>query len=190
MQTIHLEPAQVPAILRANYSGKKFKAQVCESVSIPSDAGLWCGGSRDSYSAIELASGNQLPLPGQESSPWNAARREHIVTLKPGFAIVRHTTFSGKDMGLTFYLHPDNAAAMLPPPSQLSAHETIVLTATRQYKSSYNGQDRYDIAKPYGRDALALYPSREQWEIAKAKLIAAGFLNKAGAITVKGRNAI
>jgi hypothetical protein len=32
--------------------------------------------------------------------------------------------------------------------------------------------------------------SREQWEEAKASLISKGLLNKAGAITVNGRNAL
>ena len=47
MQTIHLEPSQVPAALRGAYDGRKFKAVVCESVEIPVTAGLWDGGSRD-----------------------------------------------------------------------------------------------------------------------------------------------
>lgn len=190
MQTIYLEPAQVPAALRASYSGKKFKAQVCESVDIPADAGLWDHGSRSHYFAVELQSGAQVAIPGQASAPWDESRRSQSVALKPGFAIVLHRMFSGQDMGLTFYIHPVNAAAMLPPSVDLSDVQKIVLKATRDYKASYNGQDRYDLAKPYSRDALALYPSREQWEAAKASLIAGGFLNKAGAITVKGRNAI
>lgn len=95
-------------------------------------------------------------------------------------------------MGLTFYVNPSNAAALLPAPVELSAHEKEVLNATRSYKSSYGGRDRYDMAQSaaqYGKNAGA-FPSREQWEAAKAALMARGFLNKAGAITVKGKNAL
>jgi len=34
------------------------------------------------------------------------------------------------------------------------------------------------------------FPTRGEWEQAKADLYSKGYLNKAGAITVKGRNAI
>lgn len=190
MKTVYLEPSQVPPALRSNYSGKQFRAQVCEQVTIPCDAGLWSGGSRDHYSAMDISTGRQLPIPGQSAAPWDATRRDIPVTIKPGFAIVRHTVSQGKDLGITFFLHPENAAAMLPAPIELTPHEKIVLSATAQYKASYNGQDRYQMAIPYNRALLEQYPTREQWEAAKQSLIARGFLNKAGAITVKGRNAI
>lgn len=188
--TVHLEASQIPSHLRGNYTGKQYKAVICESVHIPIDAGLWSGGSRDQYKAVNLATGQEIPLPGQDVSPWNSERKERQVALAADFAIVRHTIFCGKDMGLTFYLLPQNAAAMLPPVEELTDHERIVLVATRQYKSSYNGQDRYQLAMPrYNPEAMARYPSREQWEAAKQALINRGFLNKAGAITTKGRNA-
>ena len=34
-----------------------------------------------------------------------------------------------------------------------------------------------------------VFPTREIWVAAKAELIAGGYLNKAGAITIKGKNA-
>jgi hypothetical protein len=91
-------------------------------------------------------------------------------------------------MGLTFYVHPQNAAALLPAPSaELSEHEQIVLNATCSLKSSHNGRDRYQMAcEHYSRDPLM---TREQWNLAKASLQAKGLLNKAGAVTVAGKNA-
>lgn len=186
MNATYLEPAMVPATLRGNYNGKKFKAIVCLETTIPSDAGIWSGGTRDYFSFIKLATGEQIAMPGQGTSPWNAARRDITVKLEPGFAVVRHTMFCGKDMGLTFYVHPDNAAKLLPAPAaELSENEKLVLQATCSYKASYNGQDRYSMATR-GMDNA---PSRWQWDNAKALLIAKGLLDKRGAVTVAGRNA-
>jgi len=194
--TIYLEPAQVPAALRGAYDGKKFAVHIVESVTVPFDAGLWSGGSRDHYSLIWLTTGAALPMPGQNASPWDNDRREHVIPLKPDYAIARHTIFCGKDMGLTFYIHPDNAAQLLPAPAaELPPIEKLVLKYTKERKASYNGQDRYAMAasdwRYYGKDwQLDAMPSRDDWQAAKEALIAGGYLNKAGAITVKGKNAI
>lgn len=189
---IHLDPAQVPAQLRRSYSGKHFKAEIVESVTIPSYAGNWCEGSRDTYELVQLSDGNAVAASDNISAPWDH-RTDRKIDLRPGFAVVRHSIFCGKDMGLTFYMLAENAAALLPPPAaELSSHQKIVLNATASLKSSYNGQDRYQMSAPSSWEAQEIkdaFPTRAQWEQAKAELIASGHLNKAGAITTKGRNA-
>jgi hypothetical protein len=193
MNTIHLEPSQVPAHLRGEYSGKKFQARVCETVSIPADAGLWSGGSRNEFFAVDIVTGEGVPFPGQDSHPFDRGNEARSVALVPGIAVVEHSTSCGQDMGLRFYVHPSNAATLLPAPSaELTATERLVLIATRSFKASYGGRDRYDMA----RDEMAWradappFPSRGDWDSAKALLTSKGLLNKAGAITVAGRNAI
>jgi hypothetical protein len=197
MQTIYLEANQVPPALRGGYDGKKFAARVAESVSVPSDVGLWSGGSRDVYSLVELETGAALPLPGQDASPFNGARQEREIPLKPGYAMVRHTTFQGRDLGLTFYIHPANAATLLPAPQEaLAPVQKLILKYTKERKASYNGRDRYDMAADdmrYGGSAIRALgvetmPTRDEWNAAKESLISGGYLNKAGAITVKGKN--
>jgi hypothetical protein len=192
-KAIYLDAKMIPAHLRGSYNGNKFKAYVCTEMTIPSDAGLWSGGSRDTYSAINFSTGEIVPFPGQQSAPWDSSRADRKVTLEPGFAVVEHTIFSGKDLGLTFYLHPDNATKLLPPATDLGEHEAIVLDATASLKSSYNGKDRYEMKREdwsYSWRNNPPFMSREQWEEAKASLISKGLLNKAGAITVNGRNAL
>ena len=193
---IHLDPVLVPHSLRGNYSGRKFKAIVCETVTIPADAGLWDGGSRDIYYAARLFETVDLcRIPGQETAPWNGARRDTVVTLQPGQVIVQHSHFCGSDMGLTFYVHPQSATRFLPAPVELSPYERLILTATSSLKSSYGGRDRYENAQGeyHCRKAMgdtATYPSRAEWDEAKSALVSKGYLNKAGAITVSGKNAI
>jgi hypothetical protein len=130
-------------------------------------------------------------MPGQGSSPWNPDRKEQQITIKSGFAVVRHSYFSGKDMGLTFYLSPQDAAPMLPAPVELSPDAALVLEYTATRKSSYMGKDRYQMALDDIRAGYCKREplSREQWNDAKNSLINLGFLNKAGAITPAGRNA-
>lgn len=189
MKTIYLEPNQVPHVLRNGYSGQKFKAVVTESVTVPHQAGIWDGGSRDTYSFVELATGRSIPSPCQQTAPWDSSRREFSMVLPEGVAMVEHSIFCGRDMGLTFYLRPENAQKLLPTPSaELTELGKLVLTATKSYKSSYAGKDRYQMKREeYGSPRP--FPTREEWEQAKTDLIIAGYLNKAGAITTKGRNA-
>jgi hypothetical protein len=200
-RVIHLPPEMVPQSLRGAYSGKTFKAKVCEQMTIPSDAGIWDGGSRETYSMVRLADGVQLPAVDHNSAPWDRSRRDIEVKLQPGLAVVCHSMFCGKDMGLTFYVHPENASKLIPQSVELTDVERAVLTATRNYKSSYGGKDRYQMALENGRyDRLVRqnvtgegskpFPTRAEWETAKQTLIGKGLLNKAGAITPAGRNSI
>lgn len=111
---IKLTPKQVPTELRGTYTGRKFKAEVCETMIIPADAGLWDGGSKDSYTGIDLETGKQAVFPGETLVPWDEHRSDKVVIMHPGFAVVRHTIFCGKDLGLTYYIHPENAGKFLP----------------------------------------------------------------------------
>lgn len=193
---VHLDSNMVPAHLRQGYNGKMFKAQVCEQVTIPMTAGLWEGGSRDLYRVIRLADGKSIEPVNQSAAPWDK-RRDTIIALKPGIAVIEHSIFCGKDHGLRFYVHPADAAKLLPAPVELSDIERTILRATRAYKASYGGRDRYDMARDdagyktstsYG--PAVNFPSRTDWHAAKAGLVNRGYLNKAGAITTAGRNSI
>ena len=186
MNTIYLDPALVPSSLRGSYNGKKFKAVVCETMTIPACAGLWEGGSRDVYTAIDPSNGREVRV-SSDAAPWDRSRGDNKVTLSPEFLVVEHSMFQGKDLGLTFYVHPAIAAKMLPSPVELTDYEKLVLHATASYKLSYGGRDRYQMARDDNRGKL--FPTRDDWERCKTSLIAKGLLNKAGAITVAGRNA-
>jgi len=196
LNAIYLDPAMVPSTLRGRYSGKSFKAIVCTEMTIPADAGLWSGGSRDTFTVICAYTGKTVNMPGQYAAPWDSSRREQKIAMVSGAIVVEHSIFCGKDLGLTFYVHPDNAAKLLPAPTgDLTAIEKLVLVYTAHRKSSYMGKDRYAMAVDdarygYGENRDKLAPTRAQWDEAKAALITRGLLNKAGAITPAGRNAI
>lgn len=190
MTTTHIEPKLVPSHLRAGYAGRHFTAEACATVTIPASAGLWDGGSRDTYHVVRLSDGSQIAASDQMLSPWDDKRRGRVITLEPGVAVVRHSMLCGKDMGLRFYLHPSDIVQMIAPPLELTDVERLILVATRSYKASYGGMDRYTMARHDFRYADRPYPSREEWNTAKLALIGRKLLNRAGAITVIGRNAV
>lgn len=70
METFHLNPTDVPVDLKGLYAGKQFKIQVGERVTIPSTAGLWDGGSRETYRLVRLTDGAEIPASDNMSAPW------------------------------------------------------------------------------------------------------------------------
>ena len=175
-QVIHLDPEQIPARLARGYTGRKFKARIAESFTIPGHAGNWSGGSRQTYTIVRIADGASLPGSDNSSAPWDESRKDIVVALEPGVAVVEHGIFNGKDMGLTFHINATDAAPMLPAPVALTESEGKVLNIIGGIKSAYRPEE-------YRRAGI------NNVESIKDGLKARGFLNKAGAITTKGRNA-
>lgn len=115
MTTTKLTAKTLPKNLRTidGYQGRTWCAEVCTEVTIPSDAGLWSGGSRDQYFYLRLSDGATV-MASSAAAPWSMERVDNTVRLAPGYAVVEHTIFCGKDLGLRFYVHPDDVARLLP----------------------------------------------------------------------------
>tara|TARA_R110000744_G_C19281734_1_gene553635 strand:+ start:108 stop:683 length:576 start_codon:yes stop_codon:yes gene_type:complete len=177
---ITLEPKDVPENLKKGYSGRKFEARPSESVSLYGT--YWSGGSRNTYTAINMATGVSVPFDGiGNASPveFGGTLEGKTITMEPGIAIVKHSTFSGKDMGLTIYVHPDNAATLLQSPVDITEKEAIVLSITKGYKPFY----RREAAQKVGINA-------EQWQTIVDGLTVRKFTRKNGSITPAGKNAV
>lgn len=194
MREVYLMPNQVPNHLRGDYKGKKFMAKITSTFTIPAGAGLWDNGSRDLYYGIRISDGASVPFEGQDLSPWNSERVNKEIVIKPGFAIVRHSMISGVDMGLTFYMNPEDVAPLIPDMtvSELNHHQQLVLDYTASRKASYAGRTRYqmmfsELTAPW-KEVKIKPPTIQEWENAKNELIKLGLLNGKGAITPSGRN--
>jgi hypothetical protein len=176
---MHLEPAQVPNYLKQGYTGKRFQAEPAESVTVPYHAGLWDGGSRTIYKAVELATGKTAAVSDNLSAPWHGGRADYKIPLKSGFAIVKHVIFCGTDLGLTFYVHPSDISKLIPEQKtdDLSPVEVKVLAIIRGLKSGYRADE-------FRRQGISVV----EVEAIKAKLTRLDYLNKAGAITISGKN--
>jgi hypothetical protein len=138
------------------------------------------------YRGVDLLTGTMLPPDCDEYGNPFIRAEVPTVALEAGRAIVCHKVFCGKDMGLTIYVHPSNLAKLLPKPVELTGHEQTVLSYTASLKSSYGGISNYRFHEAHQRTGIIL----AEWDAAKQSLISKRLLNKRGAITTQGRNAL
>ena len=135
---------------------------------------------------INLATGKTGFVP-ENGTPFMPGLKE-VSELPLNCALGRHSIFCGRDRGITLFVHPDNLRSFqLEAPDTLSFDEKLVLVCTRCYKPSYAGRKNNRLY-----EAQHYFPgfTEELWEAGKASLQAKGLLNKAGAITNDGRNAV
>ena len=113
------------------------------------------------------------------SAPWSPDRKDRTIALRSGFAVVQSSMFKGKDLGLTFYVYPDDAVKLFPSSyDEVTPVERKVLAIIGGIKSSYRAD--------YYRKAQI---NEAELEAIKSSLINRCYLTKVGAITPKGRNA-
>jgi hypothetical protein len=184
MYTNHPDAIKVCLAAFPEYHGKKFQVEPAATVDVRTD-NYWSGGTKATYRFIRLDTLAILPLPTQSAFD-KPIRDGESVPLAPGLACVQHHYFCGKDLGCTIMLHPDNMPAMISAPAEdLSPDERIVLRNSCAYKSSYAGISNYRFYEAHRTTGITL----ERWNAAKENLIAKRLLNKAGAVTIEGRNA-
>lgn len=166
-----------------DYNGRKIKISEFNG---PMDlTSYWDGGSRKEYVVMNLITKRSQPIPQGGSGHGDVPYR--ISELPENIAVVEHSIFMGKDLGITFYVAKENMVKMLPGNGdELSWAEKVVLSATRSYKSSYAGVKDYRFQEALKDTGI----TKVEWDEAKQSLIGKKMLNAAGAITNEGRNAI
>lgn len=186
MFTIHLSRSDktVDAIIKATfpeYTGRKVEAIIRDSVEFHGTQ--WDEGNRRSYRVLRISDMQCVDVPTapfMRESTLHA--QQHVVA--PGFVVVVHC--QGRYEHIEIIGPAANVTPMLPAPVALSDNEKIVLAATCQWKSTYEGVSNYRLysARRYVRITDG------EWSAARASLVAKKFLTKAGAITIDGKNAI
>lgn len=186
MSTIHTDAPEVRKIAQAafpDYTGRKFSVSPF-SGPMRLDS-CWEGGSRSYFVILNLDTMQHAPVPENGTPFSNGGQILQCSELPLNMAVVEHRIFLGKDAGIAIMVNPANLNRLaLPTAQELTAGERIVLSYTRSRKSSYNGRNRQQMAFDDSG-----FPQAE-WETAKASCIAKGLLNRAGAITDTGKNAI
>ena len=95
------------------YRGRKFRLMASNSVVL---ADLnWSGGSRSVYRACTIAgqpTGDSSKYNAQ--APWANQAEGQTMPIPPGFVVVEHSDFCGKDMGLRIYVNPADMPRGLP----------------------------------------------------------------------------
>lgn len=183
---IHLERSDktVDAIIRAafpGYRGKKIWASITDRTSFHGTT--WDEGNKRDYVAVRLSDLMAQPIadaPYFRHSPLHTT----VFPIPDGFVIVVLIQSRGNEY-LEIIAPASVINPMLPPPNDLSRDEMICLIATRSRKASYGGVSNYRFSEARRETGITM----DRWEAAKASLISKGMLNKAGAITVSGRNA-
>lgn len=158
------------------YKGRKIKI----STDIPSNlSSYWDGGSRNYYVILRLSDLSSYPLPSNHPV-FEPNQPRELFTLPPGFVVVQHTIFCGKDLGITIYANSADLTPYLPAKTEISELEKAVLYYTRSLKSSYNGQNRQEMS---GIEKV-------DWDKTVILLKEKGLLGKRNEITTAGKNAI
>jgi hypothetical protein len=185
MQTVHLRRSDrtVDELIRAAFPGltcQKVEAIVTDSVHFYGTN--WDEGNRREYVIVRLADRKTFRI---EEAPFREPSELHQKTYKlpPGFVVVVHVI--SRHDHIEIHTAADNVTRLLPAPVKLTEDEEIVLVATRSLKPSYDGISNYRFHQARQYTGIDLH----RYETAKSALIARKLLNKAGAITVEGRNA-
>lgn len=175
----------IKAICQAvGYYGRSIEIRTTESVTL--DGAYWSGGSKSTYLAYRLDNG-AVTQPAFNAAPHAYGGQTPTVQIVPNMVIVEHTIFRGKSHGLTLHVAPVTMAGLITDQrDDLPQEQKIVLAATRSLKASYGGIKNFRAKQAREDTGISL----EAYEQAKLELIASGHLNKAGAITTKGKNAI
>ena len=131
--TIKVLRAEVRAVVDASfpaYRGRSFRVVPSGRVTF---ADLhWDGGTRSEYKAVRLAGGRAAEL--SIGLPWASPTEGRTVDIPPGFVVVEHSQFCGKDCGINIYCHPGDVGAMLP------AHEQPIAPCSFDESSHYRAE--------------------------------------------------
>jgi hypothetical protein len=171
-----------------NYKGKKFEV-VVDNFPTKIDS-YWDEGTRTYFSFFDIASKKIYDI-GSNHPLFEPNKPRVYSNPLPGVILVSHIIFQGKDIGVTFYVLRDDyewlaGAPQLNNSDQLTNNQKIVLYYTKSLKSSYAGIKDLRFHEANREKKI----SKEDWFDAKNWLIKNGYLNSAGAITIKGRNAM
>ena len=187
MTTLHIDRKDIPTSLSramGGYNGTKFRITGTERVTFHDMQ--WSGGTRSTYTVVNLETGETKPLQDPRAFPQNMGQ-PGSAEIELNWCVVEHSMFCGKDHGLTFHVHPDNMAKLLPEPgTALDPDVEAFLVATSCLKNTYGG--RTNIRFEEASRVTGINPV--QWSVAKRGAIELGYARKNGAITNEGRNAI
>jgi hypothetical protein len=169
---------EVSALLRHASGEYNSQRAVIEAFHGPMElSSNWSGGSKTWYTLVDLADGRVLPL--GDSGAIGQARAPVLDALPLNAALIETSCYQGKWMPAHIHMHPDNITKFLADVPTLTVLERATLGIVARLKSSYREEE-----------AMRFGMSRETFTTIKARLAELGFLTKAGAITVAGRNAL
>lgn len=164
-----------------DYRGRKYRLNNKGHVDLKS---YWDGGSRNYFVVLRLDDNIALKVP-QNGTMFDGLKFEKFV-IPPGYLVVEHSIFMGKDYGITFHINPETSLGFLPKAHSLTSDERTVLKYTMSHKNTYAGETNVRYREANREMGI----TAEEWEYAKITCIAKGLITRGNAITNSGRNAI
>jgi hypothetical protein len=185
MKTTYLsgtEPGVKELGQAVGYTGRKYAFKAVEEVQVKST--YWDGGSRSTWTAVKLSTRQVVPLPKFDPPQFGGPQSIPPIPLEQDMAIIEHSIFCGKDMGLTIYIHPSDSPQMITETDSATDDEKIVLEFTAALKNTYGGRTNIRLGEARRQYGITL----ERWEAAQGTLKERKLLTKVGSITPSGRN--
>src|SRR3990167_10052114 len=93
-----------------DYKGRKFR--VLPRTGPLQMISYWEGGSRSYFVIIDMVRGRSMEVP-QNGTMYDDPTIPSHKDVPPGYVVVEHRIFCGKDLGLRFHVHPKDMPALL-----------------------------------------------------------------------------
>lgn len=91
-----------------DYKGRKWSLEFGSSYQMQN---YWDGGSKTYAMAINLSTGQVSQPSAATTNPFREAAHAQI-EIPPGFGIIEHTIFCGKDVGISLRIRPDETGVI------------------------------------------------------------------------------
>jgi hypothetical protein len=107
------EVRKIVAAAFPHYRGRKVSLACEEKTSIHSR--FWDGGSKSEWMAVELETSKAAAPDKAFTLPpgYGGPSEDPVLAVPPGFALVEHIIFCGKDCGVVIHISPATASPAL-----------------------------------------------------------------------------
>ena len=186
MSVIYTQDQSVTRLVKQaypDYSGKHISVEPIDPARTINCSSYWDSGHRDYFVFLALVAGADTRIEAPQQSAYDPkVAGIDAVTLPKGIVCVQRTFAGSREYVRVLVRSDDIAPGMLPAAVELTEQERACLKATKSLKNSYAGET--DLRR------RSTNMSVEEWKATQETLQKRGMLNKAGAITDAGRNAL
>ena len=95
-----------------DYPGRKFRVHPSNTITFYDTN--WGGGTRNAYAAVPLSREDGRSVIHHAAPPWDNPVEGRTVEIPRGVAVIEHSIFMGKDLGITVWVRPGDLAPLLP----------------------------------------------------------------------------
>lgn len=177
--TIAQEALDLCKLAYPEFNKKSVCVCPCSPETEHNCSSYWSEGWRSYFIFVDLATKKQVEAPQQSAFDKKVEGLDRVL-LPKGVVIVVHHYMGVRENYSIIIRSDDLNPTMLPASVELTIDEKKCLYYTRSLKNSYAGES--DIRRKHSGMSV------EQWKATQNILQSRGLLNKAGALTLEGKN--